>query len=195
MELLLGVTGLLPDLLDGPADYLELSVRELGDLGSRARRRVRGRCVITAGVPHVYRLDAEVVGEWAEALEARAVVWILPPVFEMKGDLPALRAASEAALGGRCPVFWDARFRLEGGVHDPLAPRGWPQGARARDGRYWRIHGWHETRWVRRYAESQLLEALTSARRAGVGFLTLAHSQRAEQLVELRRQGRSSGRT
>lgn len=49
----------------------------------------------------------------------------------------------------------------------------------------WRIHGWHEVRWVRRYSESQLLKLATAIRKWKPEFVILVHSQRVPQIEEL----------
>lgn len=46
---------------------------------------------------------------------------------------------------------------------------------------YWKIHGWHPERWVRRYSESQLLKLIVQAKRHAPQFVMLAHPQRLEQ--------------
>jgi hypothetical protein len=51
-------------------------------------------------------------------------------------------------------------------------------------GGLWKIHGWHEARWVRRYSTKDLLRLKKLAHQYEPSFVTFAHSQRATQVDE-----------
>ena len=50
---------------------------------------------------------------------------------------------------------------------------------------YWRIHGWHPERWVRRYPAEDLDFLAKLARKTPPEFIILAHSERRAQWKEL----------
>jgi hypothetical protein len=52
---------------------------------------------------------------------------------------------------------------------------------------YWRIHGWAESRWVRRYGEETLKTLAKDCVRFKPMFLVFAHSQRVNQILEFSR--------
>jgi hypothetical protein len=60
---------------------------------------------------------------------------------------------------------------------DPL----WHQ---RRETPYWRIHGWHDTRWVRKYSDETLKSLAKECVRFKPSFLVFAHSQRIMQVLE-----------
>ena len=87
----------------------------------------------------------------------------------------------------RCPVYFepsksvlDVNLGHELFVKDPLWQR------LERPAPYWKIHGWHPERWVRRYSVEQLSELAAQASRFDPDFLVLAHSGRSEQMPDLR---------
>jgi hypothetical protein len=51
-------------------------------------------------------------------------------------------------------------------------------------GGYWRIHGWHDARWVRRYSEDALSKLAKNCLRFKPMALVFAHSQRVSQVQE-----------
>jgi hypothetical protein len=65
-------------------------------------------------------------------------------------------------------------------VSDPL----WFQGQAWSS--YWKIHGWHEERWVRQYAQSELVHLATLAKEYRPRYVVLAHSQRSQQISNLK---------
>lgn len=53
-------------------------------------------------------------------------------------------------------------------------------------GRYWKVHGWRESWWVRRYSSAQLKQIANAVGEFEPKFLVMGHSHRIEQLRELR---------
>jgi hypothetical protein len=95
----------------------------------------------------------------------------------------APRGLGSADLGAR-PAVVDP-FHLYGHSQESRLPRALPPGE-ARPGLYWKIHGWHPARWIRRYSEEALKELWYLARDSQATHVCLAHSQRVAQLGELR---------
>jgi hypothetical protein len=50
--------------------------------------------------------------------------------------------------------------------------------------RYWRVHGWHDTRWVRRYSDETLKTLAKNCVRHKPEVVVFAHSQRFAQSLE-----------
>ena len=57
---------------------------------------------------------------------------------------------------------------------------------RAPRGAYWKIHGWHPDRWIRRYGQEALARLALWMRKTQATHVCFAHSQRVEQLQEFR---------
>lgn len=55
---------------------------------------------------------------------------------------------------------------------------------RSKNSPHWKIHGWSEERWVRRYCASDLTALAKSCVRHRPQTLLFAHSQRVEQVLE-----------
>jgi hypothetical protein len=139
-----------------------------------ARWSVKG--IILKSVPTLSEL-----AEWASAQKSRA------PELALYFD-PG-EAALEAKSSLEIPAHWSV-------VADPLlSPAQKPQIPQVLKGEslapYFRIHGYHPERWVRRYSEAQLRGLLrwaaATARHSSEGvWICLAHSQRFSQCVELK---------
>ncbi len=92
-------------------------------------------------------------------------------------------------LARDCPLYLDpgrdgppAWAIPENCVSDPL----WFEGKVWSD--YWKIHGWHRERWVRRYSESAIASLAAQASERRPRFLVLGHSQRETQCLSLKHQ-------
>ena len=48
----------------------------------------------------------------------------------------------------------------------------------------WKIHGWHESRWIRMYSEEQLLWLLKKSKKEKPTSILFAHSQRETQISQ-----------
>ncbi len=59
-----------------------------------------------------------------------------------------------------------------------------PLWTRPNRGGLWKIHGWHPTRWVRRYSKAELNRLNRLARRYHPDFIIFGHSQREQQIKE-----------
>ena len=49
---------------------------------------------------------------------------------------------------------------------------------------HWKVHGWNDSRWVRRYPESDLQRLAKASIKQKPKTLVFGHSQRAEQVLE-----------
>lgn len=135
--------------------------------------------------------------EHCERSRAAACVISVPPSLHSREGAPATLARLVARFkrDGSCPVYFD--FGRAGpprwadpalAVTDPLWPLEQPSACGSGPelfGRYWKIHGWHPDRWVRRYASEQLGRLIELARAHQPEFVILAHSSRVEQWREL----------
>lgn len=87
-----------------------------------------------------------------------------------------------------CPIFfestkWSVPLEIEFPfVADPL----W-QKLQA-GSLYWKVHGWHRERWVRRYSTQEFSDLAKQVELFSPEWLVLGHSGRLEQFAELRRE-------
>ncbi len=131
----------------------------------------------------------EQLRHWQERLDINRIHAILSPATQVSDLSPSeVFAACESGRGSR-PT--GERLSL---VVDPFhefgrlnetslparMPRHFPQNA------YLKIHGWHPERWIRRYSTEAIQQLARWSLRSCATHVCLAHSQRVEQLPELR---------
>jgi hypothetical protein len=129
---------------------------------------------------------AESLRSWLAATGSTGVILATSPsrtalTGGMGGAFEA-RFRLEQALG--CEIFLDrtsASPLLSGFVPDPA----WDSPFRASAVSYWKLHGWHPDRWIRRYGEAQLAAVAERIRKARPRHVCLAHSGRFEELKVL----------
>jgi len=121
--------------------------------------------------------------EWVECANATGILLASrPPRGASVGfvaDPADARLRLERGLG--CEILLDrtaAAPLLPGFIPDPA----WDSPFRASRASYWKLHGWHPDRWVRRYGEAQLAAVSEKILKARPNHVCLAHSGRFEEL-------------
>lgn len=90
-------------------------------------------------------------------------IWDTHTKIKLWVDLPkALPPSLRSSLSFASDPFWHSRKKTK----------------------YWRIHGWHDQRWVRRYSEEHLKSLAKDCAKFKPDFLVFAHSQRTIQVLE-----------
>jgi hypothetical protein len=141
---------------------------------------------LSAPEPDELRERQELLQARAARLKAQACVLTLTSSFLDRSD--ASRRVSELLNAWRgCPLFFDvSQNRAPSWIPPELAVEDPFWFSRRPRGRYWKIHGWHTERWVRRYAEKELSMLATKIGRYQPKFVVLGHSQRVQQLGVLK---------
>gem|GEM_PF-4990665 len=186
------------------AEALELDWFEWLGLSDLARARKAAQlaklnCELILTVPARWlstQLNRDVRAErmeqlayWREKLDIKRIHAVLSPATQVS-DLPPLEAlvacepsrGSEFEAGRLAPVvdpFHEFGALKESSLPARI-PRSFPQGA------YLKVHGWHPDRWIRRYSPESIQRLAQWAVLSGATHVCLAHSQRIEQLPELR---------
>jgi len=147
---------------------------------------------LTQASPEVQAERYSVLEEWKEAwgcsrihVIATRTDWESRALRTALGSdliLEAPRGLSAADVQG-LQVSMDP-FHVYGQQQESRLPRTLPQ--REAHSKYWKIHGWHPTRWIRRYSREALQELWQLSVHAQATHVCLAHSQRVAQLTELK---------
>ena len=100
---------------------------------------------------------------WAQLWRSRFEIplWIDPPA-ESPTRAPELASDSRIAWAG--DPLWEPQVK--------------------RKAAFWKIHGWHDTRWVRKYSQESLLDLAREVGRHRPSFVIFGHSQREAQCLE-----------
>ena len=183
----IGVLGFEPTL-DGKVDFFEI------DFSSDGFDPVKKSKVLINLNQYFYRHPNPIpIDERIEMIESKVrlpqtlgfSIKLTPRFFEtheIEREVLPLKKRLENSLS--LPVFIDlpknsphlskshSSFSI-----DPL----WVKPSR---GGYWKVHGWHDTRWVRKYSQEELSKLSKLTQRYEPQLLTFAHSQRREQFFE-----------
>lgn len=122
--------------------------------------------------------------EACQSLRPRAFTMSIPPSFvEKSSTIDRVHSIMErmklAHLG---PLYFDFGKLSPPTWVEPLLCVGDPLWDRnSVTGEMWKIHGWHPSRWVRRYSVEELARLKKLAMRHQPKYVILAHSQRLEQ--------------
>ncbi len=186
-----GVKGYAP-LIIAAGGYCEVYLYELNDLGINDLSKLRGQIVLLCTLRELKQDCWEELSERIEQLAPPAVVWSLPPQYPLWGNIDDLYSNIRDMTLNPEIHFLDAPFPLRASwqnspaaVYDPFAPQSMKLNQKPKHSLYWRIHGWHTERWIRRYAPAQLDELSSLINRFSPRFVSFAHSQRVNQLNEL----------
>ncbi len=193
-EMKIGITGYHADL-EGIADFFEIDAHDLESHSLFYRRKVStilsaNHFFFTNQDPEVFRDRIEVLAARAEKIRAHFCLLKLPPRFFERNRL-------EDVIG---------RFEMEWKRHSPLdvvvdLPQTLPRGLIGRLGKghswsidplwhkslktnCWKVHGWHDARWIRLYAQSDLIRLSQNARKLKPEYLIFGHSQRVVQIKQ-----------
>ncbi len=179
----------LDPVLDSPRKALRLRT-ELGEEFSVAL--VAGLFFLTRDSRAVDSSGAELaviaerirlLSERCERVGAVACILRTPPSFWLSaGPEIALARIREEWSRSSARLFFDfgqgGHQRAIGDFEraaDPLWTKPEPRSP------YWRVHGWHAVRWVRRYSQEALLGLHRAVNLYRPPFVVFAHSQRSEQ--------------
>ena len=183
-----GVSGFEPGLMD-VADFFEIDAHDSDSLKTALRKKA----LISLSANHFYftHSDAEVfqdrielLSESANASGAFYCLLKLPPSFFERYTLEQ-KIAQFLKIWNRfssVPVVIDLprnvqKFSQKGYefANDPL----W---APIKKSKCWKIHGWHDARWVRMYSEQDLVALKKKTAKFKPEYLIFGHSQRTIQI-------------
>jgi hypothetical protein len=189
-----GITGYHADL-EGVADFFEIDAHDLDSQSIVARRNLS--TVISANHfffihedPEVFQDRIELLAGRSEKISARFCLLKLPPRFFEKYDLDE--------TFGRFLSVWKRHSAKQVMLDLPQEiPRGFlerwkgdsvfsldPLWHKPHSGMCWKVHGWHDARWIRMYAESDLVRLKKNAAKFLPEYLIFGHSQRMVQIKQ-----------
>lgn len=189
-----GVKGYAPAVL-AHGGYCEVALAELSTIPNNELSDLIDRLVIICGLRELKNDCWEELRERVQQLSPIAVVWMIPPQYPLWGDFDALKDDMTRIRLTIDTQYIDASFpvslswvRRGNVIYDPLAPDAWQildERRKPTSSQFWRIHGWHPERWVRLYSQKQIEHLAKSIIDFRPKFVTLAHSQRYQQWLEL----------
>lgn len=197
----IGLSGWAPELL-GRVDAFEIDALDPVFESARTRRRLaslatRDRAQILISASRFFLLGEDsaereekrsLLREICESTNAVACSMKLPPGFSRQEEM-ATRLGEFIRgwqrFGDGLPLRIDpgkSAYQPANSIltaEDPLW--GNPLGSD-----YWRVHGWHESRWVRLYGAEDLERILSLSRKLRPRWIIFAHSQRRLQAPAFR---------
>jgi hypothetical protein len=190
----IGVTGYHTELI-GKVDFFEIDAQDIRSL----QPFTRSRTPISISANHFFfsHSDSEVFRDrilsLAESIQKLNVLFLLlklPPSFfdrqtgfeQIQEWLQIWRHESSV------PVFVDLPQKIPARLQSML-PNGLefsvdPMWFKPKKVKCWKIHGWHDARWIRMYASSDLSNLHSQAKRLKPEFLIFGHSQRVIQVEQ-----------
>jgi hypothetical protein len=189
-----GITGYHSDL-DGVADFFEIDAHDLDSQTLVHRRKApsvlsANHFFFTHSDSEIFRDRIELLATRAEKIRSHFCLLKLPPRFFERNRL-------EDVLGSFQTV-WKNHSDLDVVVDLPQeSPRGilnrledrqeWstdPLWQNPRKTKCWKVHGWHDARWIRLYAESDLVRLAKHSKKLKPEYLIFGHSQRVVQIKQ-----------
>jgi hypothetical protein len=192
----IGVSGFFPELV-GKVSLFDIDAFEQEQL--KRVRESKSELIVTAGHFFFSHQEVEIfqdrisqLADLCEEYQAQACNLRLPPSFFNHGfhQYPLPRFLSHWKERSRIPVMIDLPKQstlpnrktidqLKGGLIslDPL----W---IKPKKTYCWKIHGWHDGRWVRFYSTTALEKLAMACKRWNPEVLIFAHSQRLKQSLQ-----------
>jgi hypothetical protein len=189
-----GITGYHSDL-EWIVDFFEVDAQDLDSQSTVHRRKVpailsANHFFFTHSDPEVFRDRIELLAGSAEKIRARFCLLKLPPRFFERYRMDEVL--------GRFKEEWKCHTDLEFVVDLPQeSPRSimnrlpnhhkWsidPLWRTPRKSKCWKVHGWHDARWIRMYADSDLIRLAKCFQKLKPEFLIFGHSQRVVQIKQ-----------
>lgn len=190
----IGVTGYHAELID-QVDFFEIDAQDIRSIQPFTRSGIP----ISISANHFFfsHSDSEVFRDrilsLAEKIQKLNVLFLLlklPPSFfdRQTGFQKIEELISIWRDESSVPVFVDLPqkipARLQSRLPDDLDFSVDPMWFKPKKVKCWKIHGWHDARWIRMYASSDLSKLYSQAKRLNPEFLIFGHSQRVIQVEE-----------